>query len=78
MGSVKKIFKDDSAERARRQQERLAEQQRIKDTNNAIMASQGSAYDSMSGAVNTGGSSVSDVGVRRKRGGRSSSSSLGL
>lgn len=78
MGSVKKIFSDDSAERARRQQERLAEQQRIKDTNNAIMSSQSSSYDSMSGAINTGGSSVSDVGVKRKRGGRSSSSSLGL
>lgn len=78
MGAIKKIFRDNSAERASRQQERLAEQQRIRDTNHAIMSSQGSAYDSMSGAVNPGGSSVSDVGVKRKRGVISSSSSLGL
>lgn len=78
MGKIKrKITGEDKARRAQREAERLAQQQRIKDTNSAIMQSQGSAYESMGGVTNAGGS-ASDVGIKRRRGGGRGSSSLGL
>lgn len=78
MGSVKrKITGEDKARKAQEEARRLAEQQKIANTNAAIMDSQGS-YESMGGVTNAGGSS-STVGITKKRrNSGSSSSTLGL
>lgn len=78
MGGIKrKITGQDKRKKAEQEARRLAEQQRIKEQNAAIMSSQSKSYESTGGFVNAGSGSTPTT--RRKRGGGiSGSTSLGL
>lgn len=78
MGGIKrKITGQDKRKKAEQEARRLAEQQRIKEQNAAIMSSQSKSYESTGGFVNAGSGSTPTA--RRKRGGGiSGSTSLGL
>lgn len=78
MGGIKrKITGQDKRKKAEEEARRLAEQQRIKNQNSAIMSSQGQSYESTGGFVNTGSGSTPTT-RKRRGGGMSSSTSLGL
>lgn len=78
MGGIKrKITGQDKRKKAEEEARRLAEQQRIKNQNAAIMASQSQSYESTGGFVNTGSGSTPTT-KKRRGGGMSGSTSLGL
>lgn len=78
MGGIKrKITGQDKKKRAQEEARRLAEQQRIKDQNAAIMSSQSKSFESTGGFTNV--SQGSDPGTRKRKGSKiSGSTSLGL
>lgn len=78
MGGIKrKITGQDKRKKAEEEARRLAEQQRIKDQNAAIMSSQSKSYESTGGFVNAG-SGTTPTTKRKRGGGISGSTSLGL